>query len=140
MVNAQLLFAEVNTAAQLKVSAGNDYATVTLYSLTKHLPTLLPMVYEIISDATFPEEELAIYKQTNTGAYVPDPSYQITLVAEMPDMQGMTSPNNVNPVYTANGHYLGKINLIMGGDWQVNLSLLNSGVVADSSHYFALSL
>ena len=28
--------------AQLKVSAGNDFATVTLYALTKHLPDLLP--------------------------------------------------------------------------------------------------
>ncbi len=48
--------------AQLKVSAGNDYATITLYSLTKHLPALLPMVYEIITDATFPEQEVEIHK------------------------------------------------------------------------------
>ena len=48
--------------AQLKVNAGNDYATITLYSLTKHLPVLLPMVYEIITDSTFPEEEVQIHK------------------------------------------------------------------------------
>jgi predicted Zn-dependent peptidase len=48
--------------AQLKVNAGNDYATITLYSLTKHLPVLLPMIYEIISDATFPEHEVEIHK------------------------------------------------------------------------------
>ena len=48
--------------AQLKVSAGNDYATITLYSLTKHLPALLPMIYEIITDATFPEQEVEIHK------------------------------------------------------------------------------
>ena len=49
--------------AQLKVNAGNDYATITLYSLTKHLPVLLPMVYEIITDATFPENEVEIHKR-----------------------------------------------------------------------------
>jgi len=49
--------------AQLKVSAGNDYSTVTLYALTKHLPALLPMVLEIITDATFPENEVEIHKQ-----------------------------------------------------------------------------
>lgn len=49
--------------AQLKINAGNDYATVTLYSLTKHLPVLLPMVHEIISDATFPEHEVEIHKR-----------------------------------------------------------------------------
>ncbi|HXS36499.1 MAG TPA: pitrilysin family protein [Flavipsychrobacter sp.] len=49
--------------ASLKVNAGNDFATVTLYSLTKHLPNLLPIVYEIITDAIFPEEELEIHKK-----------------------------------------------------------------------------
>jgi len=49
--------------AQLKTTAGNDYATITLYALTRHLPSLLPMIYEIITDASFPEEEIAIHKQ-----------------------------------------------------------------------------
>jgi predicted Zn-dependent peptidase len=49
--------------ANLKVNAGNDYATITLYTLTKHLPHLLPIVYELITDATFPEQEINIHKQ-----------------------------------------------------------------------------
>ena len=49
--------------AQLKVSAGNDYSTITLYSLAKHLPKLLPMVLEIVTDATFPEHEVEIHKR-----------------------------------------------------------------------------
>ncbi len=49
--------------AQLKISAGNDYSTVALYALTKHLPALLPMVYEILTDAIFPEHELEIHKR-----------------------------------------------------------------------------
>jgi zinc protease len=48
--------------AQLKVSAGNDFSSLALYSLTKHLPDLLPMVYELITDATFPEQEVEIHK------------------------------------------------------------------------------
>ena len=48
--------------AQLKVNAGNDYATITLYSLTSHLPDLLPMICEIITGATFPEKEVEIHK------------------------------------------------------------------------------
>ncbi len=58
-INAALEF----YGAQLKVSAGNDYATITLYSLTKHLPELLPMIMEIITDATFPESEIEIHKR-----------------------------------------------------------------------------
>ncbi len=48
--------------AQLKVSAGNDFGNITLHCLTKHLPSLLPMVYEIINDAAFPEHEVEIHK------------------------------------------------------------------------------
>jgi len=58
-INAALEF----YGAQLKVNAGNDYATITLYSLTKHLPDLLPMIREIITDATFPESEVEIHKR-----------------------------------------------------------------------------
>ena len=59
--------AEINDAlefygAELKCGASNDYATVTLYTLTKHLPVLLPIVYEILTDATFPEYEVDLYK------------------------------------------------------------------------------
>lgn len=49
--------------ANLKVSAGNDFSTITLYSLTRHLPQLLPIVFEIINDAVFPPEEVEIHKK-----------------------------------------------------------------------------
>lgn len=49
--------------AQLKTAAGNDYATLTLFAMTRHLPALLPMVYEIITDSIFPQAELDIHKR-----------------------------------------------------------------------------
>ncbi len=52
--------------AQLKTSAGNDLATLSLYSLTKHLPALLPMVLEILTESIFPEDEVEIYKRNVT--------------------------------------------------------------------------
>jgi predicted Zn-dependent peptidase len=62
--------AEINEAlefygANLKVSPGSDNSTVTLYTLTKHLPKLLPIVFEILTDAIFPQLELDIYKQNS---------------------------------------------------------------------------
>ena len=59
---------EINEAfefygANLKVNAGNDFTSVTLYALTKHLPKLLPIVYDLLTDAVFPEEEVQLYKQ-----------------------------------------------------------------------------
>lgn len=49
--------------AQLKANAGNDNCTVSLYALTRHLPKLLPVVLDILTNAIFPEEEVAIHKQ-----------------------------------------------------------------------------
>ncbi len=49
--------------ANLRVSTGDDYCIVSLYSLTKDLLRLLPIVHEVLTDAIFPEEEVAIHKQ-----------------------------------------------------------------------------
>lgn len=49
--------------AYLNTQINKDTASVTLYALTKHLDKLLPLLGEIISDATFPEQELNIYLQ-----------------------------------------------------------------------------
>jgi zinc protease len=39
-------------------SAGMDRASVTIYTMAKHLEALLPLVYEILSESLYPEEEL----------------------------------------------------------------------------------
>lgn len=49
--------------ASLKVHAGNDYITLTLDTLTKHLPALLPIVAEVFADAQFPQHELELYQR-----------------------------------------------------------------------------
>lgn len=41
----------------------NETAVVNLSTLSKHLPELLPVLEEMITDSIFPEEELNIYKQ-----------------------------------------------------------------------------
>lgn len=41
----------------------NETSTLTLHCLNKHISELLPVVEELITDSTFPEEELAIFKQ-----------------------------------------------------------------------------
>lgn len=49
--------------AYLNRSCFNETATISLHCLSKHLPELLPVVAELITESIFPEEELAIYKQ-----------------------------------------------------------------------------
>ncbi len=47
--------------AYCDVNTTKDAATLTLYSLTRHLEGLLPLIAELISKATFPEHELITY-------------------------------------------------------------------------------
>jgi zinc protease len=49
--------------AYLNRSCYNETAIISLHCLSKHLPELLPVVAEIITESIFPEEEIAIYKQ-----------------------------------------------------------------------------
>ncbi len=49
--------------ASLRISASNDFTTVALHGLTKHLAILLPVVQEVMFDPIFPQEEVDIYIQ-----------------------------------------------------------------------------
>lgn len=64
--NAQQLHEAIEFyGANLRSTAGNDFSTITLYCLSKHLQVLLPVVFEMLTEASFPEEEVRIYKQNS---------------------------------------------------------------------------
>ncbi|RYD69430.1 MAG: insulinase family protein, partial [Sphingobacteriales bacterium] len=42
---------------------GQDQSTVTLYSLNKHLASVLPIVKDVLSNSQFPQREIDIYIQ-----------------------------------------------------------------------------
>lgn len=56
--------------AFLEVNVGQDNAYVVLYSLNKHLGHTLPVVEQILKDASFPEEELAIHLQNKLQKFL----------------------------------------------------------------------
>ena len=47
--------------AYFDVHTSKDNTTLTLFSLTKHLPELLPVMSEMLNEAIFPEDELRIH-------------------------------------------------------------------------------
>ncbi|MFC5268972.1 M16 family metallopeptidase [Adhaeribacter terreus] len=49
--------------ASLECNQGFDYATLTLYCLSRHFTTLLPLVTEILNEPAFPEKEFELLKQ-----------------------------------------------------------------------------
>ncbi len=49
--------------AFIEFGHGLDRANITVYGLAKYLPELLPMVQEVLNNATFPEDELLKFKK-----------------------------------------------------------------------------
>jgi zinc protease len=43
----------------------NETASMTLHCLTRHLPELLPVVQEVLTESVFQEDELQIFRQTS---------------------------------------------------------------------------
>ncbi len=43
----------------------NETATVSLHTLSRHLPALLPVIRDMITDSVFPQHELEIYQQNS---------------------------------------------------------------------------
>lgn len=78
--------------------------------------------------------ELLINQRQDMMTFPPDGDFLVDLTPEMPSM-GHGSPNNVNPVHTVNGHYIGKVNFTMTGDWRLHLRLKkgNTVIVEDAA-------
>ncbi|MFA6831676.1 MAG: pitrilysin family protein [Bacteroidaceae bacterium] len=51
--------------AILDVTCAIEYSYVTLYSLNKHAKTLLPLIYSIVTEPTFPNQELELIVDHN---------------------------------------------------------------------------
>ncbi|MGN6493512.1 MAG: M16 family metallopeptidase [Agriterribacter sp.] len=51
--------------AYLNRNCYNETAVVSLHSLSRHLPHLLPVMREMVSESVFPQQELDIYKQNS---------------------------------------------------------------------------
>lgn len=49
----------------LNRSCGNETAGISLHTLRRHLPELLPVMADMITNATFPQTELDIFKQNS---------------------------------------------------------------------------
>lgn len=47
----------------LELKSESDFASVSLYSLNKHLATVLPVLFEIITESLFDEKELDLFKK-----------------------------------------------------------------------------
>jgi hypothetical protein len=79
--------------------------------------------------------ELVVFRRQADHSWAPDSSYSLTINPVMPSM-GHGSDGNVNPVHEALGHYLGKVNYSMAGDWKVTVTPVKNGVPATSFDFY----
>lgn len=63
--------------------------------------------------------EIVIYKRESMMSWPAVTNFNVEIEPEMPSM-GHGSPNNVHPVHSENGHYVGKVNFTMTGYWKIN--------------------
>jgi hypothetical protein len=62
----------------------------------------------------------------------------IEITPEMPSM-GHGSPNNVNPVSTSRGHYVGEVNFTMTGAWRINMVFRKGTRIIGRDAYFDIN-
>lgn len=82
--------------------------------------------------------EFTLHRKESMMSWPHDSTYTIEITPEMPSM-GHGSPNNVNPVHVANGHYKGKVNFTMTGEWRVNVAVKKDGVTVSKNAYFTIT-
>jgi hypothetical protein len=72
--------------------------------------------------------EIMIHERASMMSFPAVSNFDIVMTPEMVSM-GHGSPNNVSPTATANGHYKGKVNYTMTGDWRLHFKLNMGGVL-----------
>ena len=83
--------------------------------------------------------EFTLHRKVSMMDWPADDSYTIEITPEMPSM-GHGSPNNINPVSSGNGHYKGKVNFTMTGEWKINVLVKKDGNTISKDVYFNLTL
>ncbi len=66
--------------------------------------------------------EFTVHRKIDDMTYEPATNISMEMTPEMPSM-GHGSPNNADPVHVANGHYKGKANFTMTGEWRITATL-----------------
>jgi len=82
--------------------------------------------------------EFTLHRKASMMDWPADDSYTIEITPEMPSM-GHGSPNNVNPVSIGNGHYKGKVNFTMTGEWKINVLVKKAGTEISKDAYFNIT-
>jgi hypothetical protein len=68
------------------------------------------------------------------GKFVPAENLNMKLIPEMPSMDH-GSPNNEDPIHVGKGHYKGKANFTMTGEWRLQLELTAESSLLENKYF-----
>jgi len=104
---------------ELEVEPSNRVKKVDGTDSKQYFVTLMQPISPIVGINDF---MIGIYTRENMMSFPAVTDLTVEMEPSMPSMNH-GSPNNVNPVHQELGHYLGKVNFTMTGDWLVELQL-----------------
>lgn len=117
----------VLNSSNVKVVTGSDSM--------KYVFTMIPIKSPKVgtNDITF-----LLHKKESMLSWPAVTNASIKMTPDMPSM-GHGSPNNVDPVHSSKGHYTGKVNFTMTGEWRITCDV-KSGSDSLFSTYFIITL
>ncbi len=112
---------------EVKAAPANTKHTTTLVG-TDGISYLVSLVQPLTPKTGMNDLEILINRRQDMMNFPPVEDFNVELTPEMPSM-GHGSPNNENPVHTGRGHYSGKVNFTMTGDWRLHFRLKRGNTV-----------
>ena len=100
---------------------------------------LIAMVKPVSPKTGINDAELLVYQKNTDNTFDYASEYTFEMDPFMPSMNH-GSPNNVNPVYTTNGRYNGKVNFTMSGLWQLKITLRKNGNLIFDDRFFEITI
>ncbi len=110
---------EGEVVMNINVAAGNMLKSVAGTDGKNYFITLVKPEKPVVGMNDF---EITVHYRETMMSFPAVEDLAVKMEPTMPSM-GHGSPNNVDPTHQQNGHYLGKVNFTMTGDWRVDLDL-----------------
>ncbi len=119
----------------LEVEQSGRYVALTGSDDQRYFVSLISPLQAIVGKQNL---EVTVHTRETMMSFPPITDLTIEIEPSMPAM-GHGSPNNEQPVHMYKGHYMGKVNFIMTGDWRIDVCLKDGDeVVAET--YFDLTV
>ena len=105
------------------------------WMITKYpISLVLPKVWKVGQNSF----EITAHRMESKMSFPAATDLTFEIIPEMPSM-GHGLPNNLNPVHTSNGHYVGSVNFTMTGAWRINMIVKKGDKTVTNKAWFDIA-